>query len=130
MGRQQDRFITILFLKTFTLVPLPTLVVSNKTVQDITHIVLSLAKFLKIKNPLYKDLALAIFLFQIINVTGQLITNPTMLVYYWFFSGFIYLLPVLDDKETEQSKLDEAQKNDLRSANLLSNDSKSSDRHV
>jgi len=86
--------------------------------------------FLKLKNPLYKDLALAIFLFQLINVTGQLITNPTMLVYYWFFSGFIYLLPVLDDKESQQRKLNEDQKNDLRSAHLLSNDSKSSDRDV
>lgn len=57
---------------------------------------------LKLKNPFYKELALAIFLLQLINLTGQLITNPTMLVYFWFFSGFIYLLPALEDKERER----------------------------
>ena len=86
--------------------------------------------FLKLKNPFYKELALAIFLFQLINITGQLITNPTMLVYFWFFSGFIYLLPVLEDKEREQIRFEEAQNNDLRSANLLSDAPKSSDRDI
>ena len=55
--------------------------------------------FLRLKNPFYKQLALAIFLFQAINLTGQLVTNPTMVVYFWFFSGFIYLLPILEEKE-------------------------------
>jgi hypothetical protein len=55
--------------------------------------------FLRLKNPFYKQLALAIFLFQSINLTGQLVTNPTMVIYFWFFSGFIYLLPILEEKE-------------------------------
>ncbi len=86
--------------------------------------------FLKLKNPFYKELALAVFLFQLINVIGQLITNPTMLVYFWFFSGFIYLLPALEAQEIEQIRFDEAQNSDLRSANLLLDDSKSGDRDV
>ncbi len=57
--------------------------------------------FMKLRNPFCKELALAIFLFQAINITGQLVTNPTMLVYFWFFSGFIYLLPVLEEKENQ-----------------------------
>jgi hypothetical protein len=58
--------------------------------------------FRKLKNPLYKELALSAFLFQAINITGQLVTNPTMLVYFWFFGGFIYLLPALEDREAQQ----------------------------
>lgn len=66
---------------------------------------------LKLKNPFYQELVLAIFLFQLINLTGQLITQPTMLVYFWFFSGFIYLLPALEDREREQIRFEEAQNN-------------------
>ncbi len=86
--------------------------------------------FLRLKHPFYKELALAIFLFQLINVTGQLITNPTMLVYFWFFSGFIYLLPALEDKEIEQIRFNEAKNNDLRLTNLLSDNQKPSDRDI
>jgi hypothetical protein len=59
--------------------------------------------FCKLKNLFYKELALGAFLFQIINLTGQLVTNPTMLVYFWFFSGFIYLLPTLESQEDQQN---------------------------
>jgi len=59
--------------------------------------------FRKLKNPLYIELALGVFLFQTINLTGQLVTNPTMLVYFWFFSGFIYLLPALERQEEQQN---------------------------
>ena len=55
--------------------------------------------FSRLRNPFYKELCLAVFLFHLINITGQLITNPTMLVYFWFLSGFIYLLPILEEKE-------------------------------
>jgi hypothetical protein len=64
--------------------------------------------FLKLKYPFHKDLALAIFLFQIIHIGRQLVTDPTMLVYFWFFSGFIYLLPAIENRElyfdTEEPK--------------------------
>jgi hypothetical protein len=55
--------------------------------------------FSRLRNPFYKELCLAVFLFHLINITGQLITNPTMLVYFWFLGGFIYLLPILEEKE-------------------------------
>jgi hypothetical protein len=55
--------------------------------------------FSRLRNPFYKELCLAVFLFHLINITGQLITNPTMLVYFWFLGGFIYLLPVLEEQE-------------------------------
>ncbi len=55
--------------------------------------------FLQLKNPFYKKLALAIFLFQLIHTGRQLVTDPTMLPYFWFFSGFIYLLPNLESRE-------------------------------
>jgi len=58
--------------------------------------------FRRLKKPLYKELAVCAFLFQSLNITGQLVTNPTMLVYFWFFGGFIYLLPALEDRETQQ----------------------------
>jgi hypothetical protein len=51
---------------------------------------------LKLKTPFLRNLALAIFLFHAINFTGQLIFNTTFGIYYWFFSGFIFLLPQLE----------------------------------
>ena len=58
--------------------------------------------FRKLKNPFYQDLALSIFLFQVIYFNGQLVTNSTMIVYFWFFSGFIYLLPNLESQEMQR----------------------------
>ncbi|MDB9458674.1 hypothetical protein PN473_09705, partial [Dolichospermum circinale CS-545/17] len=55
-----------------------------------------LGRFLKLKTPFLRNLALAVFLFHAINFTGQLIFNTTFGVYYWFFSGFIFLLPQLE----------------------------------
>ncbi len=62
--------------------------------------------FLQLKNPFYKKLALAVFLFQLIHVGRQLVTDPTMLPYFWFFSGFIYLLPNLESREIEKVEID------------------------
>ena len=55
--------------------------------------------FIKSKNSFYKEIALSIFLFQIICFTDRVVFNPTMLVYFWFLSGFIYLLPILENQE-------------------------------
>ncbi|MDB9536231.1 hypothetical protein PN451_10385 [Dolichospermum planctonicum CS-1226] len=55
-----------------------------------------LGMFLKLKTPFLRNLALAVFLFHTINLTGQLIFNTTFGVYYWFFSGFIFLFPQLE----------------------------------
>ncbi|MDB9482195.1 hypothetical protein PN476_06130, partial [Dolichospermum circinale CS-537/05] len=55
-----------------------------------------LGSFLKLKTPFLRNLALAAFLFQAINFTGQLVFNTTFAVYYWFFAGFIFLLQQLE----------------------------------
>lgn len=55
--------------------------------------------FWKLKNPFLRQLALVAFLFQTINITGHLVFNHTFAVYYWFFSGFIFLLPELENRQ-------------------------------
>ncbi|MFM6502146.1 MAG: hypothetical protein ACKPHO_10180 [Dolichospermum sp.] len=52
--------------------------------------------FLKLKSPFLRNLALVTFLFHAINFTGQLVFNTTFGIYYWFFAGFIFLLPQLE----------------------------------
>ena len=71
------------------------------------HIIFRLfSVFLKLKDLFYKEMALSIFLFQIISFTDRVVFNPTMLVYFWFVSGFIYLLPVLENKEIKLTELE------------------------
>lgn len=55
--------------------------------------------FLRLKTPFLRNLALAAFLFHAINFTGQVIFNTTCGIYYWFFSGFIFLLPELEYRQ-------------------------------
>lgn len=55
--------------------------------------------FLRLRKVFLKQLALAIFLVHIIHLPGQLVVNHTFLVYYWFLTGFIFLLPKLDKQE-------------------------------
>ncbi|OUL30813.1 hypothetical protein [Nostoc sp. 106C] len=55
--------------------------------------------FLKLKTPFLRNLALAVFLFHAINFTTQLVVNNTFAIYYWFFSGFIFLLPELEYRQ-------------------------------
>lgn len=51
--------------------------------------------FLKLKTPFLRQLALATLLLHIITFTTQVVFNNTLAIYYWFFSGFIFLLPKL-----------------------------------
>ncbi|MEI6331105.1 MAG: hypothetical protein WCP16_17830 [Pseudanabaena sp. ELA645] len=66
--------------------------------------------FVKHKDNFYKEAALTMLLFQIILFQDRVVFNPTMLVYYWFGSGFIYLLPVLESKEIKLKSLNETQR--------------------
>jgi hypothetical protein len=50
----------------------------------------------KLKRPLLRQLALSIFLHQTIIFTGLVVFNHTANLYYWFFNGFILLLPQLE----------------------------------
>ncbi len=56
--------------------------------------------FLRLKTPFLKNLALAAFLLHAINFNAQLASNNTFGIYYWFFSGFIFLLPELEYKQS------------------------------
>lgn len=55
--------------------------------------------FLKLKRPLLRQLALSAFLIHLLQFTGQLVFNHTLLVYYWFLAGFIFVLPRLEQIE-------------------------------
>lgn len=55
--------------------------------------------FWQLKTPFLRSLALASFLFQSINFTAQLASNNTYAIYYWLFSGFIFLLPELEYRQ-------------------------------
>ncbi|MGB7441349.1 MAG: hypothetical protein WA919_09805 [Coleofasciculaceae cyanobacterium] len=55
--------------------------------------------FWQLKRPFLRQLALTAFLIHLIQFNGQLIVNHTVLVYYWFLSGFIFLLPRLEQIE-------------------------------
>jgi hypothetical protein len=55
--------------------------------------------FWQLRRFFLKELALAAFLIQAIQILGQIVTLHTFAVYYWFFSGFIFLLPRLDKME-------------------------------
>lgn len=54
----------------------------------------------KLKRPFLRNLALVAFLIQLIWLPGQLVFNNTFAFYYWFLSGFIFLLPYLEHVET------------------------------
>ncbi len=55
--------------------------------------------FLKLKKPFLRQLALVGFLFQAIQITGPVVFNNTFSLYYWFFSGLIFLLPQLERRD-------------------------------
>ncbi|MBD2129918.1 hypothetical protein NDI39_22810 [Microcoleus sp. ZQ-A2] len=69
-----------------------------------------LRNFWKLKRPFLRQLSLAASLIQAIQITGLLVFHHTFLVHYWFLSGFIFLLPRLEQLEnwqTEQQMLQE-----------------------
>ncbi len=63
-----------------------------------------LGVFLKLKSPFLRNLALAVFLLHAISLTAQLVFNNTLGIYYWFFSGFIFLLPELQYRQSLSHK--------------------------
>ncbi len=58
--------------------------------------------FWKLKRPFLQNLALAAFLIQAAQINSFLVFTPTYAVYYWFLSGFIFLLPQLEQIENWQ----------------------------
>lgn len=55
--------------------------------------------FWNLKRPFLRQLALSAFLIHVINLNGHLVFHHTFSVYYWFLSGFVFLLPQLEQTE-------------------------------
>ncbi|MBW4686013.1 MAG: hypothetical protein KME40_13160 [Komarekiella atlantica HA4396-MV6] len=68
---------------------------------------------LKLKNPFLRQLGTASLLFQAINFPAQLAFNNTYAIYYWFLTGFIFLLPELEYREFLYSKNWRQQQQDI-----------------
>ena len=60
--------------------------------------------FWTLKRPFLNQLALAGFFIQAIQISGTLVFHHTFSVYYWFISGFIFLLPRLEQIENWQQE--------------------------
>jgi hypothetical protein len=75
-------------------------------------LVLLFRVFWSLKRPFLKQLALSAFLIQSINFSAQLVFNQTANLYYWFFYGFIYLLPQLERISNLQESQYQAQRYD------------------
>ena len=67
-------------------------------------LIMLLHTFWNLKRPFLRLLALAAFLIQIIQFNGFLVFHPTFVVYYWFLSSFIFLLPRLEQIENWQKE--------------------------
>ena len=74
-----------------------------------------LSTFWKLERPLLRQLALAAFFIQAIQINGQLVFHHTFSVYYWFLSSFIFLLPRLEQIENWQREQQFWQEDDLSS---------------
>jgi hypothetical protein len=61
-----------------------------------------MSTFWKLKRPFLRQLALAAFFIQAIQISGTLVFHHTFSVYYWFLSSFIFLLPRLEQIEDWQ----------------------------
>jgi hypothetical protein len=58
------------------------------------------ALYWKLKRPFLRNLALIAFLIQLIWLPNQHVFHITYNVYYWFMTGFLYLLPHLEKMES------------------------------
>jgi len=67
-------------------------------------LILLIHTFLKLKRPFLRQLALTAFLIQVIQINSFLVFLNTYAVYYWFFSGLIFLLPQLEQTENWQQE--------------------------
>jgi hypothetical protein len=52
--------------------------------------------FWKLKSPFLRQLAAIALLIHLVQLSGQMVFHHTFSVYYWFLSGFIFLLPQLE----------------------------------
>jgi len=55
---------------------------------------------MQMKSPFLRQLALSVFLLQVILITGQFVFNNTISIYTWFLSGCIFLFPELEYRQS------------------------------
>ncbi|TVQ57939.1 MAG: hypothetical protein EA366_07665 [Spirulina sp. DLM2.Bin59] len=60
--------------------------------------------FAQLKRPFLRDLALAGALIQSVLFINQMVFHNTFGLYYWFYTGFIFLLPYLERVENWRSQ--------------------------
>ncbi|HAA29496.1 MAG TPA: hypothetical protein DCE56_19620 [Cyanobacteria bacterium UBA8553] len=72
-----------------------------------------ISNFWHLERPLLRQLALAAFLIQAIQINGHLVFHHTFSVYYWFLSSFVFLLPRLQQIENWQREQQFMQEYDL-----------------
>lgn len=65
----------------------------------ISILIAMLLVFWKLQRPFLRHLVLAAFLIQAIQIKDQLVSQHTFLVYYWFLSSFVFLMPQLEQIE-------------------------------
>ena len=79
----------------------------------VSILIVLLQNFWSLKIPFLRQLALAAFLIQAIQINGFLVFTPTYAVYYWFFSSFIFVLPRIEQIENWQIEQQLLQENVL-----------------
>ncbi|MTJ53679.1 hypothetical protein FJR38_13995 [Anabaena sp. UHCC 0253] len=57
---------------------------------------------IKLRDPFLSQVGIAAFLFHTLQITSPVVFNPNMGIYYWFFAGFILLLPELERREKSE----------------------------
>lgn len=60
----------------------------------------------KVSHPFLKQLAISVFLFHVIQISTPVVFNTTMGIYYWFLSGFIFLLPAIESIQQQEYYVD------------------------
>lgn len=72
----------------------------------------------KLQRPFLRQLGHCLLMFVAINFISQIVFNHTANLYYWFFNGFIFLLPQLERIETWKQYHYVAQYRDRAAAHL------------
>ena len=57
---------------------------------------------IKLRDSFLSQVGIAAFLFHALQITNPVVFNPNMGIYYWFFAGFILLLPELERREKSE----------------------------
>ncbi len=77
-------------------------------------------RFLQLKRPFLRNLALAACLTHLIQLPGQVVFHHTFSLYYWLLSSFIFVLPEVEALENWRTKQQLLTEENVRSSYLTS----------